>query len=49
MSVYVDFTRLGLEIIFTIRSALTSDRSQNALDKTGICDIQIVGRCEEAQ
>ena len=46
MYVYLGFTRLGMEIISNIHSTLTSDRSPNALDKTGICDIKIVYRCE---
>ena len=46
MYVYLGFTRLGIEIISNIHSTLTSDRSPNALDKTGICDIKIVYRYE---
>ena len=36
---HLGFTRLGMEILSTIHSTLTSDRSPNALDKTGICYI----------
>ena len=44
MYVYLGFTRLGMEIISNIHSTLTSDRSPNSLDKSGICDIKIVYR-----
>ena len=46
MHTHLGFTRFGKRRLNPIHSSLTSDRSPDAQDKTRLCDIWFVGRCE---